>query len=67
MLRTSNNVYENFEADLDMEKNFYSVPKEEQWRVQVITDIIDAKGGEQTISDFSREELDMMLQYACCT
>ena len=67
MLKTNHDVYNKSDLQFDWKMLHYKMSAEETWRVPVIEELLDTKNGKRSMRNFVTEELDAMLDYACCT
>ena len=69
MLKTDLDVYSNEKLKPGFKINapYQPIPDSETWRIQVVKEILDVELGATTIENFSKEELDIIKEFACCT
>ena len=67
MLKTNHHVYNKSDLQFDWKMPHYKMSAEETWQVLVIEELLDTKNGKRSMRNFVPEELDAMLEYACCT
>ena len=51
----------------DVKLKYNDIPKQEEYRVNVIKEIVDIRNGQLDLEGFDMEELDQILQYVCCS
>ena len=66
MLKTNHDVYNNFDLQFNLKSQYYAIPQEESWRIQVIQEILEAKKGRSTIENFAVDDLNAILEDVCC-
>ena len=49
----------------DVKTKYRDIPKQEEYRVDVIKEIVDIKNGQLDIQGFDTNELDQILEYVC--
>ena len=67
MLKTNHDVYKKSDLQFDWKMPHDKMSTEETWWVPVIEELLDTKNGKRSMRNFVTEELDAMLEYACCT
>ena len=66
MLFTNQDVYNTVDWK-NLSKPYISIPQCELWRIDAAKELIDLKYGILHVSEFSKEELDDILEYIRCT
>ena len=46
---------------------YYIMPDHESWRVLIIQEISETKSGKMVIPNFTKEELESIKEFACCS
>ena len=44
---------------------YFKIPSEEEWRIDLMHNLIQVKNGEFTVENFEDEELDNLLAFVC--
>ena len=53
-------------SDIDVNsKNYKEIPKGDEWRIQIVDEIINTMAGDLEVNDFTYEQINEICVFAC--